>query len=280
MRIRRLKALLLLFALGLITGCEIDHGLSPDLGSIRGRIIFQHRTGAVLNQTDEIRVAVSHRFPPTEFTELITSPPLDKWAGDTVNYELVVPFGTYEILGVVWKGKGKPWNLSDVLGYYHKGLNLLPEPITVTKEHPVADSVDVWADFAFVIREALITGTITYEGTWPPETEIMGIGAFTFVPDPNNVWTLLNVSSAKIGIPTFVPSYHYTLPVSAGTYRYIGVFWKAKGSPLTDIKHLGFYEDPEHPGQPGTLTVAKGDTLTGIDIHVDFNSLQPKVVRK
>jgi len=270
------RAVPLLLVVGLfLSSCEINHGLSPDLGTIRGRIIFQHRTGTVLKQTDEIRVAVSHRFPPTEFTELITGPPIDKWAGDTVRYELVVPFGTYEILGVVWKGKGKPWNLSDVLGYYHKGLNLLPEPVTVTRENPVADSVDVWADFAFVIRDALITGTITYEGNWPPETEIMGIGAFTFVPDPNNVWTLLNVSSAKIGIPTFVPSYVYTLPVSAGTYRYIGVFWKAKGSPLTAIKHLGFYEDPQHPGQPGTLVVAKGDTLRNIDIHVDFSNFQP-----
>jgi hypothetical protein len=264
-----------LIALLLLAGCKINHGLSPNLGTIRGKVIFQHRTSKVLMVTDEIRVAVAHRFPPTEFTELITSPPLPKWEGDTVAYELVVPFGTYQILGVVWKAKGRPWNLSDVMGYYHKGLNLFPEPITVTPEHPVVDSVDVWADFSLVVRDALITGTITYEGAWPPETEIMGIGAFTFVPDPNNIWNLLNVSSAKIGIPIFVRSYEYTLPVSAGIYRYIGLFWKAKGTPLTAIRYLAFYEDPQHPGQPGTVAVSEGDTLRGIDIHVDFSKFQP-----
>jgi len=259
----------------LFLACRVDRGLSPDLGVIKGKIIFVHRTSAILQKTDEIRVAVAKSFPPSEFTELITSPPLNKWAGDTVSYELYVPFGTYNILGVVWKGKGKAWNLSDVMGYYHRSEDFLPSPITVTHSHMVVDSIDVYADFDYVVREASICGTITYTGPWPSNTEIMGIGAFRTPPDPNNIFSLLNVSSAKIGIPIFVSHYHYCLPVSAGTYRYIGLFWKAKGTPFTDIHYLGYYADPDSLGAPGAVTVQKGETKDHVDIFVDFNTFQP-----
>ena len=259
----------------LFFACRVDRGLSPDLGVIKGKIIFEHRTAEILKKTDEIRVAVAKSFPPSEFTELITSPPINKWAGDTVSYELYVPFGTYNILGVVWKGKGKAWNLSDVMGYYHSAEDFLPSPITVTRAHMVVDSIDVYADFDYVVREASICGTITYSGSWPANTEIMGIGAFKIPPDPNNIFSLLNVSSAKIGIPIFVKSYHYCLPVSAGTYRYVGLFWKAKGTPFTDIHYLGYYADPDSANVPGTVTVKKGETKDGVDIFVDFSTFQP-----
>ena len=84
------------------------------------------------------------------------------------------------------------------------------------KENPILDSIDLYADFRLVIREALVTGTIFYEGEWPEETEITGIGAFNEPPNPNSIFSLLTVSSAKIGIPIFVPSYSYNLPVGAG----------------------------------------------------------------
>lgn len=258
----------------LINNCTIDHGLSPLQGRIKGKIFFLNRTSEVLNKTDQIRVAVAKSFPPTEFTELITTGPLPKWEGDTIHYELVVPFGTYNILGIVWKGKSAPWNLSDVIGYYREGLDLLPATIEVSEENPIVEPIDLFADFRLVVREALVTGTIFYEGAWPEETEIIGIGAFTEIPNPNNIFSLLNVSSAKIGIPIFVPSYQYTLPVGAGTYKYIGLFWKAKNTPFTDIRYLGFYSDPGDHQIPGTVTVTKGDTIRDIDMHVDFTTFE------
>ena len=254
--------------------CIVDHGLNPLQGRIKGKITFQNRTNDVLNKTDEIRVAVAKSFPPTEFTELITTGPLPKWEGDTIHYELVVPFGTYNILGVVWKGKSAPWNLSDILGYYREGLDLLPTPIEVTKEKPTVEPIDLYADFKLVIREALVTGTIFYEGDWPEETEITGIGAFKEPPNPNNIFSLLSVSSAKIGIPIFVSSYNYNLPIGAGVYKYIGLFWKAKNKPFTDLRYLGFYADPGSPDLPGTITVAKGDTLRNIDMNINFNTIE------
>ncbi|NOY77699.1 MAG: hypothetical protein GXO76_07515 [Calditrichaeota bacterium] len=271
----RLGAVIAVLFFSVFGSCKVDQGLSPDLGVIKGRIFFSHRTSEILQKTDEIRVAVAKSFPPTEFTELITSPPLNKWAGDTLEYELYVPFGTYNILGVVWKGKGKPWNLSDVMGYYHDINSFLPSPISVTREKMEIDSINVYADFDYVIREATICGTITYSGTWPKDTEIMGIGAFKIPPDPTNVFSLLNVSSAKIGIPIFVSTYRYCLPVSAGTYKYVGLFWKAKGTPFTDIRYLGFYADPDSASKPGEVSVVKGETRTGVDIHVDFSTFRP-----
>ncbi|GBD92430.1 hypothetical protein BMS3Abin05_00001 [bacterium BMS3Abin05] len=271
------KKFMLLAVLSVLTlsSCKIDRGLSPDLGVIKGKIYFSHRTSEILKKTDEIRVAVAKSFPPAEFTELITSPPLNKWGGDTLEYELYVPFGTYNILGVVWKAKGKPWNLSDVMGYYHDINSFLPSPITVTRAEMEVDSINVYADFDYVIREASICGKITYSGTWPKETEIMGIGAFKRAPDPNNIFSLLNVSSAKIGIPIFVSEFNYCLPLSAGTYQYIGLFWKAKGTPFTSIYYLGFYADPDSASKPGAVTVVKGETRSGIDIHVDFSTFHP-----
>jgi hypothetical protein len=253
--------------------CSVDHGLSPHLGKITGKIIFLNRDEDYIKKTDEIRVAVAKTFPPTEFTELITSSPLPKRAGDTLSYELIVPFGTYEILGVVWKAREKPWNISDVMGYYRSGLDLLPSSITVTENEPVAESVDVVADFRLVIREARISGTIYYEGEWPANTEIIGLGAYRNVPDPNNIFSILTASSAKIGLPAFVPSYEYTLPVGVGRFEYIGLFWKAKNAPFTEIKVLGFHADQDFPDRPGAVTLEQDETLNNIDIHVDFNSL-------
>ena len=253
--------------------CDIDRGLSPHLGKITGDIIFLNKSNDVIDKTDEIRVAVAKSFPPTEFTELITSP-LNKRAGDTLHYEMIVPFGTYQLLGVVWKGKQTPWNLSDIIGYYRRGLDFLPTPVTVTLENPLVESIDLTVDFSQVIREARITGTIHYDGEWPGDTQVIGLGAYRNPPDPDNFFSILNASSAKIGLPIFVPSFDYNLPVSVGTFQYIGLFWKAKGTPFTEIKVLGFYADPQLPERPGSITLVKGQTLDNIDIHVDFNSLE------
>lgn len=259
---------------GWATGCSIDHGLDPDLGSIKGQIFFSNRSDKVLQETDEVRVAVAKSFPPSEFTELITSNPIDISTGDTVDFELIVPFGTYEILGVVWKKKLEQWNLSDVLGYYQTGFDLLPTPLVVTKEKAVVDSVNLFADFQLVIREASIRGVVHYQGEWPENTEIMGLGAFVNPPDPTNPFSLLAVSSAKIGTPIFVSSFVYTLPVSAGSYGYIGLFWKATNTPFTEIEYLGFYADPDSAQKPGTVDIEVGETIQGIDIFIDFDTFE------
>jgi hypothetical protein len=281
MKLRQIRHRIVLLLLTLplwLSHCEIDHGLSPLQGSIRGRILFLGRTQEVLNQTDEVRIAVAKSFPPSEFTELITSNPL-VLSGDTLEFELLVPFSTYEVLGVVWKKKLEAWNLSDVLGYYQTGFDLLPAPVSVSEEMPIVEDVELFADFSLVIREASIKGIVHYQGTWPAQTEIMGMGAFNVPPDPDNPFSLLTVSSAKIGIPIFVSAFAYTLPVSAGTYGYIGLFWKARNTPFTEIEYLGFYADPDSAGQPGTIAIEKGETVRDIDIFInfdDFNLGQPQ----
>jgi len=54
---------------------------------------------------------------------------------------------------------------------------------------------------------------------------------------------------------------------------YIAVYWLPDHAALTDFKNLGFYEDPTKPGTPGKLSIKAEETISGIDIHADWSSI-------
>jgi len=245
-----------------LSTCRMDHGITPLDSKVEGLVIFK---GHVPPSSEEIRVAVAREFPPREFTDLITTDPLPLWESDTVHYEILLPYGTYAAVGVLWKEKHKPWAISDILGIYLV-------PFTLTPQNPVR-RIDLIADFTRVTRGAYIEGRITYVGEWPPETEIVALAAFPIIPQSE--WDYLLVGSIDITLPLFVPYYDYRLAVSPDTYRYIAVFWKAKNTPLTAVETLGFYPaDPDSPDVPGTVIVAQKDTVRGVDIIADFGKMR------
>ncbi|MFQ5824116.1 MAG: hypothetical protein ACE5JB_08695 [bacterium] len=259
----------------IIASCSIDHGINAilDVPTIRGKVIFQ---GEKPENTEWVVVVASRDFPPSDLIELsLSQSEILDLNSDTVAYKIILPnFGSYAAVGAVWKGKGEPLALSDVLGIYGvsvaKGL-FFPDTVTVSPEHPVADSIEIIADYSRVDRGAVIRGRITYSGRWPDNTEIMGIAAFK--QRPQNLIEFLNVSAINISLPFNVPHFDYKLAIPPGTYGYIVLLWKAKGTDFTDFEEIGFYETEPGSAIPGEVTVAKGDTVHGIDILIDFSKL-------
>lgn len=260
------------------TSCSIDHGIDPivDVPTIRGKVFFQ---GEKPENTEWVVVVASKDFPPSDLIELsLSQSEVLDLNSDTVAYEIILPnFGSYAAVGAVWKGQGEPLALSDVLGIYGvsvaSGL-FFPDTVKVTREHPVADSINIIADFSRVNRGAAILGRINYSGPWPDNTAIMGVAAFN--KKPRNLFEFLNVAAINISLPFNVSFFDYKLTTPPGTYEYIVLLWLAKGSDFTDFKEIGFYETEPGSGIPGTVTVAKGDTARGINLFIDFAKLDLK----
>lgn len=253
--------------------CSIDHGIDPQLvvPTIKGKVLFE---GQKPENTEWVVVVASREFPPTDILELSQSQSnfLDL-NSESAEYEIILPtFGSYAAVGAVWKGKGEQLALSDVLGIYGASIAAgisLPDTVKVTPVSPVADSIDFVADFSRVNRGAAIRGRIHYTSPWPTNTEFMAVAAFE--TRPRNLLDFLNVAAINISLPFNVEFFDYKLAIPPGTYRYVVVLWKAKGTSLLEFEELGFYETEPGSGMPAEVTVAKGDTARGIDVFVDFS---------
>ncbi len=258
------------------SACEIDHGLRPIETRILGKILFQN---APPPYAAEARVVATRRFPPENLTsDVVFSDPLpfrrDGDAGqiDTVRYELVVEAGEYPAVGVLWRRGGEEWNITNVLGIYTDPLQFAPRPVIIDEQQPVAENVDILADWELAYRDAYIEGNLYFVGDWPENTEILALGMFPIIP--KSQIEFLTIKALDITIPLFRNEpYHYRTPVASGTYPFIAVFWKGKGSAVFDIKAVGFYACPTDSTVPRSVQVASGETVTGVDIVVDFSTL-------
>jgi hypothetical protein len=268
-----IPALLLAFFL-LMLSCKIDHGLEPVGSRIAGAVTF---SGQIPPKTDQVRVAVTEKFPPRDITELIFSDALPYREG-RADYEIYLPPATYEVVAVIWKEKNQPWNISDVIGIYggsFVGDLLIPtfEPVTVPDSRTSVEDIDVECNFNKVNRDAAIEGTITFSGTWPDNTGIVGIGAFNDIPKPGDYidYYFKNVA-LDYTVPPYVTRHEYRLRVRSGeTLKYIAVLWINDDYNLASITDLGFYRNPADPSMPGIVAVAPDSIAEGIDIAIQFN---------
>ena len=262
--------------------CNVDHGLRPIHSKIGGTIQF---TGdRVPLNTDEIRVAVVKDFPPRNIKELLFSDMLPFREGDTtvikrpVSWEIFVPPGEYDMAAVIWKENNEAWNISDVVGIYggvFLGDMLIPSyrSIWVPSYDSAVDTLTIQANLNRVNRDAKISGSITFQGNWPANTGIVGIGAFVDIPKKGDLidYYLKNVALAY-GIPAYVSEYQYQLRVrSKDVINYVSVIWIDSSYDLTSLRDVGFYADPLNPGQPGQVTVSHGGVKQDVNITVDFS---------
>ncbi len=259
----------------LIVRCEIDHGLYPIRYVIKGKVIFFK--GSPPANTDRVEVFALKEFPPKDpqnFLYLGQSGALNITAGNEVNYEIQVSPTTYQLVAVLWKEKGQDWSLTGLLGFYTGGLTtILPDSVMVSREQPVADSVDIFANWEVVAKESVISGRITYKGPWPEDTQLLLLAIYKAKPVSDISYLLLeNVDYTQ---PIFADSSSYRLPVNSGVYNYVVLFWVGKKiKNLTDLVPIGVYEAPDNPGSPGRVTVEPGEEKSNVDIHVDFNNIQ------
>lgn len=242
-------------------------------GTIRGEIVL---TQPVPTNTDEIRVAVTKNYPPSDIVSLLFSGPLPVNRDTTVSeqrvaYDLQVPLDDYEAVFAIWKEKDQSFNPADIIGLYGDLLMAAPIPVATTSDEPVVSNIDLAIDFTKVQRTAKIEGRIDYFGAWPANTAAVAIFAFFEVPQilPDDFIRYLGAFEILPTDPTLT-QYDYRLRVPPGTYKYLAVFWLAQGAELLDFKTLGFYRDSQAPEQPGQVAVADKGTVTGVNISADF----------
>ena len=145
-------------------------------------------------------------------------------------------------------------------------------PVTVTKESPQAVDIDIFSDWDKVSKDASIGGTITYQGDWPEDTELLLLVVYR--QQPTDALSLLFFENIDYTQSLFVDSSEYRLLVSGAEYQYVVLFWVGKNiSDFEDLIELGFYENPQQPGQPGIVDLREGGDATDIDISVNFNNV-------
>lgn len=271
--------LFLIFCLFL--SCTIDHGLEPIQSKIGGTVQFIGKQNPFT--TDEVRVAVVPQFPPRTINELLFSDIIwlnkDTLPADPRPWEIYVPPGSYDIVAVIWKANNQSWNISDIIGVYGGtfiGEQLIPpfplRPIVVPEKDSVIDTLHIVANLDRVNRDTLIQGTVQFLGPWPSNTGVVGIGAFTEIPQKGNLldYFFKNVA-LDYSIPPFVSSYSYRLRVrSTQPIRYVAVLWINNAFDLGSLQEIGFYRDPSDWTRPGQIE-SKIGPYEGIDIIVNFS---------
>ena len=296
MKLRKLIFLaILIIASGILT-CNKDTGLEPGPW-IEGKIYIDSINRVEEGRTGDMVVVVAPDFPPKKWTDIIKSPPIyfkRNVRKDTVDFQLPLNYGTYDVVAVLWKPKDEEWSfetISNILGVYTAPNIFKPKSITITKQENFIGGINIYADFGFVRYGSFIKGKITYTGDFNPDTEMMILASFPMKPE--TIIDYLFALGWDLTLPVFESAYHpyeFTLSVAPGFHKYIAVFWKGKkGSPY-DFKKLGDLMFPDDLPQIGPLvpegtqinlgntlerfTNNQNDTVT-VDLVADFNKTYP-----
>lgn len=269
--ILNIRIILLIFVISFsVNNCDLDHGIAPLPGTLKVTVYFR---GTPPANTLGIYLVVAPTFPPHAINELYHSPnslPI-ALGKDTVYTEMVLPYGHYESISLWWYSTETQSNLADILAMpLDANNNLLPLSFDLTPENPVF-SIDLYADWKKVDRDAAIEGTIYFNGPFPPNTLATAVAAYLKKPE-KNVDYLLYLKSIDFSIGE--NPYHFKLPVRHGNVNYLAVFWLAEDSELTDFKTIGVYEDPNHPGTPGSLRLKEHQIISGIKIFADWKKIK------
>lgn len=267
--------LTLLLAAVVFQACEFDTGLGLSPSKISGRVLFLS-TDFRPSNVDEVRVVAAANFPPASIADVFFSEAI-RFDKDTADYEIILPFGTYPAVAVLWKPRGQDWALESLLGFYgfKPPLEANLKAVSLTEAQPIASRIDMPALWSFAQFDARVEGDLTFVGNWPTDTEMVVMGGFNEVPDLENfgLSALAVLGGINFTLPKNVASYHYELAVRNGTYKFVGLFWKGRGIPWDKIRCLGFYHAANNPTQPGGFELERNGRVTGIDFSADFNTL-------
>ena len=272
-----------LLALSLFV-CSSDHGIAPLPGKLGVNVIFLMND--VPENTEGVYLFVAPEFPPHAINEMYLSPnslPTNELdlredkIRDTLYTEIDLPYGHYEAIGLWWYNKETTSNLADVFTLLIEAkpptYELQLVTIDITQENPFP-KIELPANMGRVERDAYIKGTIYFNGPFPKNTLVTAVAAYNKMP-VEKVEYLIYLKSMDFTINE--NPYHYKLPVPnfPRTIGFLGVFWLPERSGLGDFQTVGFWEDPNNPGQPGTLRIAPNDTIYGYDINVDWTLINP-----
>ncbi len=269
-----LAAAVAVLAAAVLHACNFDTGLGLLQSKISGKIYFLGSEFRPSN-VDEVRVVAASNFPPQGFGDVFFSEaiPFDR---DSAAYEMPLPRNYYPAVAVLWKPRGEDWSFTSLLGFYgfRPPLSAQLLPVNLTEAQPVAENVNIFALWSFAQFDAHVEGEITFAGAWPQDTDVVLLGAFTAVPDLQNIVnSLVFLGGIDFAVPRFVERHRYRMAVRNGEYQFLGLFWKGRGLPWDKIRAIGFYPAAGDPARPGRFTLAPNGTLTNINFVADFGTL-------
>ena len=134
----------------LFSACEIDHGLGIIESRITGKVIYLHPELKPA-RVDAVRVVAVVNFPPQGLGDLVITNKSISLSDPAPDYHLPAPLSHYVLVGAIYREKGKEWDYGNILGLY--GVNpdsgrFTPRSVTLTKETPVVENVDIFCDWA------------------------------------------------------------------------------------------------------------------------------------
>ncbi|MBN2012524.1 hypothetical protein JW960_24565 [candidate division KSB1 bacterium] len=249
--------------------CNIDHGIAPLDGTLIATVHFRGEPPA---NTQGIYLTVAPIFPPHAINELHHSPnslPIDQ---DSVTIELNLPMGSYQAISLWWYNTETKSNLADVLSLPLDPTNSLrPLGFELTPSSPTY-TIDLYANWDKINRDAAIEGTIYFNGPFPENTLATAIAAFQYEPK-EDVQYLIYLKSMDFSIDS--SPYKYRLPVRHGDVNYLAVYWLPERANLTDFRTLGVYNNSSLPNQPTRIRLNENQIISGIDIHADWSKAEP-----
>ena len=250
---RSKSALLLkgaLFFVGMLLGCDLDHGLQPQLTGIGGTAYFGDLWPE--DSLQQVRVVVFDEFPPSDFTSFSGYSNLLPVGGDSAEYFVALLPGEYHLISLVWGGQADTieW------GRYLSPTDSAPGIIKLREGEQVT-GVDVY--------QVGIAGTVDFPDPWPINTGEVRVIAYESYPPPS----LLDIKGFSSSLDIGSDREEYFIMVPPGTYEWVVVVWRGAGDSWIHAKDVGHYHVPPDT-TPAQVVVEYGNVTKGIDITVDF----------
>ena len=259
----------------LLGSCDFDQGIGLLKSKISGKVIYVGDPDTTV-AIDEVRVVVAAKFPPQGFGDIFFSDAI-QFEVDATEYEVPLTLGHYPAVALLWKARDRDWELTNLLGFYGFNLESFEAqllPVDLTEEQPINDQVDIRAYWGLTNFDARAEGHIDFAGAWPEDTEIVILGAFTKLPNVDNLLLSLGfLGGLDVAVPTFVDQHDFRFSLRNGDYEFIGMFWKGASIKWEELKLIGFYPSREDPSVPGKFSVSKQGSISGLDFTADFNTL-------
>ena len=248
----------------LILSCNTDPGLEPTESGISGTITF---TGDWPENTDEITVVAATKFPPSSLEEIVLSEPLPL-GKDSVDYVIYHPPLDFAAVGVVWKEKDQPWDVTNIIGIYFppgEGPGLNPANVSIPDKNTLVSSINITAelDKAKPAVDSYITGTLTVEGEWPANATTLIMWA---AKEFSNNLTLTDIIFGN-PMPVGFHAMNYSFKAQPGSYHVFGALVLVEGEPISFTRILqGLYV-------PALTNPIKVETDTSLVKNIDITLL-------
>ena len=252
--------LIISLTLAIFLSCKFDQGLEPTRSGFEGTIYFSSEWP---DNTDQVIVVAAKKFPPTDISEIVMGEPLPLEV-DSAKYYIWTPPQEFSAVGVVWKEKDQPWDVTNIIGIYFPTEDKLnPGSVIVPDRQTMVPDIDIEADLSKSKPkvESSVSGMLNTKGEWPPMAEsVIVVGV------ESKVFYKMTLVDLNLSMPISAPfdSVEYSLTLKPGTYIMAALVLE-KDQPISLNSIKGIY--------PGFVTLKSDSTkVNDVNITLDFES--------